>query len=209
MTTSMAPITVHCPACGSEFPVDPARVPTRGIHAICSNCMRTFFVVSTLADTAEEERSAMEAHDAPLQDPVEREPPLKEPEGPIAFSEVQDEGFQDLTSLASEALSEDLDDDEGGLEAKALASGAARFGRRDPHDRARRLARVLVSDIIAYYPDKHARAVEEDRIRETFAEEVEKSRREYVEQVGREMADSTDYFRQALNEVLARGKQVY
>lgn len=175
MTTSPSPLLVACPGCGDEFPVDPARVPARGIHAICSSCMRTFPVTAT----------------------------------PEESTEVRDAGFQDLSSLASEALAEDQDEEKSEMDAHALASGAARFGQRDPHDRARRLARVLVSDIIAYYPDKHAQAVEEDKIRETFEEEVEKSRREYVEQVGREMADSTDYFREALNEVLARGEEVY
>jgi predicted Zn finger-like uncharacterized protein len=210
MTTSIPPLTAQCPACDSEFPVDPARVPARGIHAICSNCMRTFLVVSSLEDRTGrtgEGGTRVEA-DAPTPiDSIESEAPWVEE--PAAPAQAQEEDFQDLTSLASEALAEDPGGAEGGREAKALASGAARFGRRDPHDRARRLARVLVSDIIAYYPDKHARAVEEDRIRDTFAEEVEKSRREYVEQVGQEMADTTDYFRQALNEVLARGKEVY
>ena len=33
------------------------------------------------------------------------------------------------------------------------------FGRRDPHDKARRLARVLVSDMIMYNPERHSRAI--------------------------------------------------
>ena len=83
------------------------------------------------------------------------------------------------------------------------------FGRRDPHDKARRLARVLVSDMITYNPDRHTRALENDTLREDFEEEIEKSWAEYVEQVGRDMAESTDYWRDALNEILAKGRPLF
>ena len=123
--------------------------------------------------------------------------------------EEEDDSIHDLSNLATEALAEaDVEADQL-PERGSLSLGAARFGRRDPHDRAKRLARVLVSDIIAYYPEKHTQALLRGTVKEDFAEEVEKSRKEYVDQVGREMADSTPYFREALNEVLARGGQVY
>lgn len=83
------------------------------------------------------------------------------------------------------------------------------FGRRDPHEKASRLARVLVSDMIAYNPDRHQQALDGDTLKEDFEEEIVKSMAEYVEQVGRELAESTDYFQKALNEVLARGEQVF
>ena len=37
--------------------------------------------------------------------------------------------------------------------------GAFTFGKRDPKDKARRLARVLVSDMIMYNPERHERAL--------------------------------------------------
>ncbi|MEX2530279.1 MAG: zinc-ribbon domain-containing protein [Gemmatimonadota bacterium] len=123
--------------------------------------------------------------------------------------EEEDDSLQDLSNLASEALQEADEEVDEPSERASLSLGAARFGRRDPHDRAKRLARVLVSDIIAYYPEKHSEAVLRGSVKEDFADEVEKSRKEYVDQVGQEMADSTPYFREALNEVLARGSEVY
>lgn len=121
----------------------------------------------------------------------------------------EEDSLQDLSNLASEALREADEEVDEPSERASLSLGAARFGRRDPHDRAKRLARVLVSDIIAYYPEKHSEAVLRGSVKEDFADEVEKSRKEYVDQVGQEMADSTPYFREALNEVLARGSEVY
>jgi len=83
------------------------------------------------------------------------------------------------------------------------------FGRRDPHEKARRLARVLVSDMIMYNPDRHSRAIAAGSLRADFEEEIRKSWQEYVEQVGDEMARSTPYFDEALNDILARGERLF
>ena len=145
----------------------------------------------------------IEAPAEPASEAPER-PPATDPEVELP---PEPEGLQDLSSLTDEALAEqDEDAVPGGA---SLSEGAARFGRRDPNERARRLARVLVSDIIAYYPEKHAQAVAEGRVKETFEDEVKKSWKEYVDQVGPEIAESTDYFKTALNEVLARGRRIY
>lgn len=150
------------------------------------------------------ERPAPEA--PPVEPEVERTPPTRP-----GSRAKPDPALHDLSNLTEEALSEQEERAEatGGVDRAALSRGAARFGKRDPHDRARRLARVLVSDIIAYYPEKHAEAVLRGSVREEFEAEVQKSWKEYVDQVGSEIADSTPYFREALNEVLARGREIY
>ncbi len=68
---------------------------------------------------------------------------------------------------------------------------------------------MLVSDSILYNPDRHQRALGEGRIREEFEDEIQKSWNEYVEQVGEEIANSTDFFNEALNEILAKGQRVF
>jgi len=83
------------------------------------------------------------------------------------------------------------------------------FGQRDPHDKARRLARVLVSDMITYNPDRHAQALTRGTLADDFEDEIAKSWEEYVDQVGRDMAESTDYWTNALNDVLARGRKLF
>ena len=83
------------------------------------------------------------------------------------------------------------------------------FGRRDPHEKASRLARVLVSDIITYNPERHQRALDGGTLKADFEDEIRKSWGEYVDQVGKELAESTHYFNDALNEILARGQRVF
>ena len=91
----------------------------------------------------------------------------------------------------------------------AAPAAGVTFGRRDPHEKAYRLARVLVSDIITYNPERHQQALDGDTLKEDFEDEIQKSLAEYVEQVGSELADSTDYFDKALNEILARGQPIF
>lgn len=83
------------------------------------------------------------------------------------------------------------------------------FGFSDPHARARRLARALVSDIVVYHPDRRERSLRAGTIRQEFREEIRKSWDEYVAHVGNQMARDTTYFREALNELLAEGAQVF
>ena len=83
------------------------------------------------------------------------------------------------------------------------------FLSQDPSAKARRLARALVSDIVVYHPAKRQEGIRDGNLRELFEEEIKKSWEEYTEQVGREVAESTGFFREALNEILAGGRQLF
>jgi len=83
------------------------------------------------------------------------------------------------------------------------------FLSQDPALKARRLARALVSDIVVYHPAKRQEGLRDGTLKELFEEEIRKSYEEYTDQVGRELAESTGYFREALNEILAGGRQVF
>lgn len=63
--------------------------------------------------------------------------------------------------------------------------------------------------MIVYQPDKRQRALQDGNLAEAFDEEIKKSWQEYVEQVGEELANSTTYFTDALNDLLADGDKVF
>jgi predicted Zn finger-like uncharacterized protein len=83
------------------------------------------------------------------------------------------------------------------------------FLRADPSQRARRLARALVSDLVAYYPQKREEGLRDGTLRQLFRDEIKKSYEEYVEQVGRDVAESAPHFQEALNEILAGGRRLF
>jgi hypothetical protein len=83
------------------------------------------------------------------------------------------------------------------------------FLRADPDTRARRLARALVSDLVAYHPQKREEGVREGTLRQLFRDDIRKSYEEYVEQVGREVAEQSRHFQDALNDILAGGRALF
>jgi len=83
------------------------------------------------------------------------------------------------------------------------------FLTRDPALRAKRLARALVSDIVAYHPARHAEGLRDGSLKTLFRDEIKKSYEEYVDQVGRDFAGSTTHFQDALNDVLASGRKLF
>jgi hypothetical protein len=99
----------------------------------------------------------------------------------------------------------------------ARASSAAPGGKppinpflaNDPNAKARRLARALISDLITYFPAKRDEGIRDGTLKELFKEEIKKSYQEYSDQVGKEFAESTEHFKNALNEILAGGNQIF
>ncbi|HEX6631289.1 MAG TPA: hypothetical protein VF048_09370, partial [Gemmatimonadaceae bacterium] len=97
------------------------------------------------------------------------------------------------------------------------AFGARRSGGRpinpflsnDPDQKAKRLARALVSDIVAYHPQLRDQGLREGTLKQLFRDEIKKSYEEYIDQVGKEFAESTTHFQDALNEILAAGRKVF
>ncbi|HYW33315.1 MAG TPA: hypothetical protein VE869_17565 [Gemmatimonas sp.] len=83
------------------------------------------------------------------------------------------------------------------------------FLNADPGQRARRLARALVSDLVAYHPQKREEGLRDGTLRQLFRDEIKKSYEEYVEQVGRELADGSPHFQDALNDILGGGRKLF
>jgi hypothetical protein len=83
------------------------------------------------------------------------------------------------------------------------------FLANDPNQKAKRLARALVSDMLAYHPGKRDEGLANGTLKQIFREEIKKSYEEYVDQIGRDFAETTTHFQDALNELLAAGKKMF
>jgi hypothetical protein len=102
----------------------------------------------------------------------------------------------------------------GAPAAAATGSAAMRtpinpFLANDPNAKARRLSRALISDLVTYFPQRREEGLRDGTLKELFREEIKKSHEEYVDQVGREFAESTTHFQDALNEILAAGRKMF
>ncbi|MGD2153426.1 MAG: zinc-ribbon domain-containing protein [Gemmatimonadales bacterium] len=184
-------MNVSCPQCKTVFRVDPRKVPAEGVRARCSVCGGVFEVVAEGKQPAAAAQRPAAAPPPPQpavpEAPAAPPPPAPQPSPPPP---------PPPPPPPQPAVPE------------APATGRP-FGQPDPEARARRLARALISDVAAYHPERLEIGLREGRLKELFQEELRKSWQEYVEQVGVEVAKSTPYFRDALNEILAKGKKVF
>ena len=185
-------ITVSCPSCDTSFPIDPAKVPPEGVRAQCSVCPEIFDV------------------DRPSEAAPEAPPQSESMVDTIATVDPLEAGTVDLPPIegAFEGVAETADDSAAAA-VEAESAAPIRFGRRTPADKAKSLARSLVSDLIAYNPDKHKEALAGGTLPEVFGEEIEKSLKEYEQQVEPEVMAEGSFFNDALNSILAEGQTIF
>ncbi len=208
-------MNVTCPNCATVFRVDPAKVPEKGVRARCSVCggliavRRPDVAAPVLPPVAE-------VVAAPPPPPPARKPEPARPEPPRVAYPTPD---VPLSALPTEERREEDEVEapprppEAPTAPPPPAAGGGRFSnpflQQDPSTRARRLARALVSDLVVYHPEKRQRGLADGNLKELFGEEIRKSWEEYVEQVGEELAGTTPYFTEALNEILAEGQSLF
>jgi len=76
--------------------------------------------------------------------------------------------------------------------------------RKDPHERARRLARLIVGDIVLYNQDKIAEGIKNDTLFQVLEKELEVGRKYYEKNVDPAVAAQADYFNLALVDILVK-----
>jgi predicted Zn finger-like uncharacterized protein len=215
-------ITVSCPSCSKSFPVDSAKVPPKGVNARCSSCGDVFRVEKPKEAVAETARTGAPAASAAASrapaPPLPPPPPVEDDSSDLHGIEVVPSPAPPVAAQPKPMTSPTPPGKTAPDSAPSATSGAAppaggtfRFGKRDPTDKAKRLARVLVSDMIMYNAERHRNALENDTLAADFEDEIEKSWKEYREQVGADVADGegTQFWRDALNDILAKGEKVF
>src|SRR5207302_398256 len=190
-------VNVTCPSCETVYRVDPAKVPPGGVRARCAVCSNVFPVSPHAAPAApatprpagpavaapRPASAAAPRPPAPAAPPAQPAPP-QPPAPPAAGSTPAQRMTGPLRPVNP-------------------------FMVQDPKQKARRLARALVSDLVVYHPEKRQQGLRDGTLPQLFKDEIEKSWQEYVEQVGAEIAKSTSFWAEALNEILAGGNKVF
>lgn len=218
-------MNVTCPQCSTIFRVDPAKVPERGVRARCSVCSGLIAVKRpTAPEPVVEIAPRPEVKVAPpIQPTVAAPAPRPEPETSVATPpSAPPEPTRPPPPPAPPAVPLSAMPSQIPMHAAAPEPEPAPvphaapvgkftnpFLQQDPSTRARRLARALVSDLVVYHPEKRQRGLADGNLKDLFGEEIRKSWEEYTEQVGEEVARTTPYFTEALNEILAEGRTLF
>jgi len=78
--------------------------------------------------------------------------------------------------------------------------------RKDPHERARRLARLIVGDIVLYNQEKITEGIKHDTLFQVMERELAEGRRYYEKNVDPAVTLQTDYFNLAIVDILVKGR---
>ena len=205
-------MNVQCSSCKTVFRIDPRKVPAGGARARCSICRAVFEVPAPAADgnapAAPTPTAAPQPATAPAPQPQPAAAPAPAP-APAPQAAPAPVATPAPTATPAPAPRPAVVAAPSPAPAPTVTPRPSPFGSTDPAAKARRLARALVSDIVTYFPDRRDQALAAGTLRREFTEEIKKSWEEYVAQVGDETARRTPFFREALNDILARGQQVF
>ena len=225
-------MNVTCPECRSVFRVDPAKIPASGVRARCSVCGGTFAVTADRArGTPAEASRAVTPNGAPRAGtPAAPLPSIGAAPAAPRHGEAPAVAPSTLSSTARTTPTTPVHavptaPSPAAPPAPAMSAPAAPsapvdasssvrrpvnpYLSNDPGQKARRLARALVSDLIAYHPQKREEGLRAGTLKQLFRDEIRKSWEEYVEQIGAPLAESTPHFQDALNDLLAGGRKVF
>ena len=203
---------IQCQSCSAKYFLPEEKVPVNPLKVRCPKCRAVFMLAakkergaSTGAPSAAVSSAPVEAARArPSIADALRAVPMNAPPAPEAPAPVAvavDEPAMEASHSPAPV--------EAPAEAPSAQASRTARGGKSADDRARRLARVLVSDILWYNRERRDAALRDGTLMTSLSEEIKKSWELYKEKVGPEAAHSTNYFKEALNEILANGQQVF
>ncbi len=186
---------VTCEGCRTKYLLSDDRVPPKGIRVRCPKCSNVWRLMPPVDESVFEVASQGFNGEAPVA------------ETPTGGWASFDESAAPMAGPAAGPMEEEVViREEKAAPAVQVAEDPALKKRRD---RSKRLARVFVSDILIYNKDKRDRGLTNGDLMTVLGPEIKKAWEAYKEKVGADLVESTDYFRDALNEILADGRKIF
>ena len=194
-----------CTECQARYQLDDDKIPRRKIRVRCPACSGVFSLDGSRAGATVERALPESLVSAPFQAPVAAADDL-----------VVSNDFSDSFAPAAAAPAPQPAAAPAAARPAPTRSPVATLDQAVPEPSTRRrrskeemLARALVSDILVYNRDLRDKALAGGNLLEALGGEIKKSWELYKEKVTPEVANSTNHFRDALNEILAEGKKVF
>lgn len=181
-----------CTECQARYQLDADKVPHRVIKVRCPGCRGVF----TLDGTARPAEVPLEIEHGGFAQMAQAVPPSEPAKAPAARTEPA-AAVPAAAGVAVLDRQETQDAEPGGR------------GVRRRRSKEEMYARALVSDILAYNRETRDKALRDGNLVEALGAEIKKSWELYKEKVTPEVANSSDHFRAALNEILADGAKVF
>jgi len=190
---------VACTGCETKYSLPDENVPEKGVRVRCPKCKfvwrlksagltETGFEKSGVGFAARPSQSEETQGEWGVQPEETVEPTTREAEKKSNFEEIN--------------IGDDMPLDKP----DKIQENA---GMKKKKERAKRLARVFVSDILVYNQEKRDKALAEGTLMSVLGAEIKKGWEGYKSKIGSGMTESTGYYKDALNEILADGQKLF
>jgi hypothetical protein len=77
------------------------------------------------------------------------------------------------------------------------------------HQRAKRLAKALASDLVLYNQSKVEEGLRSGTLVQLLGAEIRRSWEYYCQQIPKKIIDNSDYFKEQLNKIVGKGKELF
>ena len=186
---------VTCDGCQTKYLLGDEKVPEKGIRVRCPKCRFVWRLTPPVHDDSVFEVASGEFNSSP---------PVQEESEKSGWASMQEEQKSVVTE--TEPQVEEIEIPIQGSEPQQQTESPE---MRKKKDRARRLARVFVSDILVYNQEKRDRGLADGDLMTVLGPEIKKAWEAYKEKIGSGVAETNEYFRTALNEILADGQEIF
>lgn len=187
---------IQCEGCAAKYFLPDAKVPPRPKKVRCPQCQAVFTLMMQPQNVVAAAEESVVRSPAKSADTV----PKRAADGEFVRSPAP--------KAEEKAPAPKAKTPEPEPAARSGSKKGRAAGDKD-HARAKRLARVLVSDILCYNQAKRDQALVDGNLMAVLGDEIKKSWELYKDKVGADVAKSTNYFKEALNEILADGQKVF
>ncbi len=179
---------VECSNCHAKYNVDEGKIPNMGIKVKCHKCQNIIFIQK----------------ETPAPEPVQPEVAAPEPEVPVPQEQIEQAAPLDAVIPSEPEVA-------APTEPLPTAPEEAEMSEEDKklHERARRLAKALASDLVLYNQDKVEEGLREGTLAKLLGSEIRRSWEYYCQQIPKHIVDGTDYFKDQLNKTVGKGKEIF
>ncbi len=174
---------ITCETCQAKYNIDDRKIPPQGAKAKCTKCGGVLIIRRAEPETPQvviPERRPEVTPPPPVAEPK----PQPRVEPPVAKPRPEPE------------------------EEPPIDAGLSEEDKRW-HERARRLAKVLASDLVLYHKDKVEKGLREGTLAQLLGSEIRRSWEYYCQQIPKHVVASTNYFKEALNRIVGKGREIF
>lgn len=186
---------VECGNCPAKYNIDDKKIPALGVKVRCKKCGNIIYIRKPAAPAPDRAGDLM----------IDRTPPTppRRPGSPPVVERPPDIELPRKAETERKIVEESV--------ARKVPAPVIELSEEDKkwHERARRLAKALASDLVQYNKTRVEQGLKDGTIADLLGPEIRKSWDYYCQVIPKHIVDSTDYFKEQLNTIVGKGLKIF